>query len=92
MTFDIYSWGSNGSAGDYGSADRFGSADVVDHWLDDALRAVPLPDGFLARVSRLAEAPPERSDDRDDNDRLAPTRGLSSATRRREASRRGIRP
>ena len=97
MTFDMYSWGSYGSAGDFGSADRFGSADVVDHWLDDALRAVPLPDGFFARLSRLADAPPERSDDRDGNDRLAPahkatTRGLSSVTRPREASRRGIRP
>jgi hypothetical protein len=27
-----------------------------DHWLDDALRAVPLPDGFLERVRLLARA------------------------------------
>jgi hypothetical protein len=26
----------------------------LDHWLDEALRAVPLPDGFLTRVRMLA--------------------------------------
>ena len=31
---------------------------VADHWLDEALRAVPLPDGFLTRMTRLAERPP----------------------------------
>jgi hypothetical protein len=31
------------------------SADAVDHWLDEALRAVPLPDGFLTRMRTLAE-------------------------------------
>lgn len=32
--------------------------DAVDHWIDQALRAVPLPDGFLTRMTRLAERPP----------------------------------
>ena len=33
--------------------------DAVDHWLDEALRAVPLPDGFFARMSTLADSAPE---------------------------------
>ena len=53
MTFDANNWGSDPSA------------DVVDHWLDEALRAVPPPDGFFARLSRLADSPPERADERD---------------------------
>jgi len=80
MTFDLNIWGSEASA------------DVADHWLDDALRAVPLPDGFLARVSRLADAPTERADDRDHDGPLAPTRGLVGSTRRHEASTRRIWP
>jgi hypothetical protein len=32
------------------------AADVSDHWIDEALRAVPLPDGFLTRMSRLAQS------------------------------------
>jgi hypothetical protein len=79
MTFDMYTWGDP-------------SSDAVDHWLDDALRAVPLPDGFLARLSRLADRPPEHTGDRDDSDRRAATRGLSDVSRRHEASKRGIRP
>ena len=31
-------------------------AEVSDHWIDEALRAVPLPDGFLTRMSRLAQS------------------------------------
>jgi hypothetical protein len=38
---------------------------AVDHWLDEALRAVPLPDGFFLRMSTLADAPPDRADGRD---------------------------
>jgi len=38
---------------------------VADHWMDEALRTVPLPDGFLTRMTRLAERPsaPARSGD-----------------------------
>jgi hypothetical protein len=96
MTFEMFPWGDFKPTGDFRPADdsraasEAGSADVADHWLDDALRAVTLPEGFLARVSRLADAPPDRSDGRDDNDRSAATRGLSSVTQRREALRRGI--
>jgi hypothetical protein len=28
----------------------------LDHWLDDALRAVPLPAGFLERVQMMARS------------------------------------
>jgi hypothetical protein len=83
MTFDMYTWGDP-------------SRDAVDHWLDDALRAVPLPDGFLARVGKLAERPPECSEGRDDAGRRgsahASTRGLADVSRRLEASHRPIRP
>lgn len=83
MTFDMYTWGDP-------------SRDAVDHWLDEALRAVPLPDGFLARVSQLADRPPERSDPRDDAGHRGSahpsTRGLSDVSRRLDASRRPIRP
>jgi hypothetical protein len=74
MTFDIYSWGSEASF------------DAMDHWLDDALRAVPLPDGFFARLNRLAEGPPDRADDKEDSDRPKPTRGLSGSSRRFQSS------
>jgi hypothetical protein len=53
MTFDMTIWGSDNLWS--GSS----SADAVDHWLDDALRSVPLPDGFFARLNRLADAPAE---------------------------------
>jgi hypothetical protein len=53
MTFDMYRT----------CDDR--SEDTVDHWLDEALRAVPLPDGFFARMCTLADAPPDRADGRD---------------------------
>lgn len=83
MTFDMYTWGDP-------------SRDAVDHWLDEALRAVPLPDGFLARLSQLADRPPEHTDGRDDAGRRGPasasTRGLADVSRRLEASRRPIRP
>jgi hypothetical protein len=79
MTFDMYIWGDP-------------SSDAADHWLDDALRAVPLPDGFLARLSRLADPPLEAPDDRDDNGHRTPTRGLADVSRRYEASSRRIRP
>jgi len=78
MTCNLNIWGSDPSA------------DAVDHWLDDALRAVPVPDGFLARVIRLADAPPEQADDRDHDGPLAHTRGLADSARRHEASRRRI--
>ena len=91
MTFDMTIWGSDNlwSGGS--------PADTVDHWLDDALRAVPLPDGFFARLNRLADAPAEstertsrtareRADDADVNgDHAAAnrvaTRGLVGTTR-----------
>jgi hypothetical protein len=88
MTFDMYTWGDP-------------SRDAVDHWLDEALRAVPLPDGFIARLSRmadrqLADRPPENSDGRDDAGRRASahasTRGLADVSRRWDASSRPIRP
>ncbi len=84
MTFDMYTWGDS-------------SPDAVDHWLDEALRAVPLPDGFLARVSQLADRPPEQSDRRDDDGRRTvacptSTRGLADVSRRIEAPRARIRP
>lgn len=84
MTFEMHGWGSELSAD---GSDRW-----LDHWLDDALRAVPVPDGFLARLSRLADAPNDGAEHRDDagersRERMA-TRGLSGATSRYEASRR----
>ena len=45
MTFDLDSLGG------------YPSADPSDHWLDAALRAVPLPDGFYQRISTLADLP-----------------------------------
>jgi len=32
--------------------------DTPDDWLDEALRTIPLPDGFLTRMSHLAVATP----------------------------------
>ncbi len=96
MTFDMNTWGGDNL---WGSGP---STDAVDHWLDDALRAVPLPDGFFARLSRLSDSPPERADDREHDGRLAPTRGvagrgiagrgLAETSRLLEASTRAIRP
>ena len=81
MTFDLY------------SAGGFPYSDAADPWLDDALRSVPLPDGFLARMSSLAKEPPpskefadSRSNSRDHADRFAATRGLAGTTGRRGAS------
>lgn len=89
MTFDLDRW-----AGD-GASDGDGAPDVADHWLDDALCAVPLPEGFLGRIAKLADAQPGRNDfyegERDRNDRFAPTRGLSGTTPRGGASSREIR-
>ena len=85
MSTELYRWGSDGASGDYAAAD------VTDHWLDDALRGVPLPEGFLARLSRLSEAPPARDEDRDHDGRFAPTRGLAGTAPRGGASKRDIR-
>jgi hypothetical protein len=81
MTFDLY------------SAGGFPFTDAADHWLDDALRSVPLPDGFLARMNSLAkESSPSkdfmdgRANGRDHADRFAATRGLAGTTGRRGAS------
>jgi hypothetical protein len=81
MSFDLY------------SASGFPYSDAADHWIDDALRAVSLPDGFLARMNMLANEPPvtraaaeTRSGGRDHSDRFLATRGLAGTTRRREAS------
>jgi hypothetical protein len=41
-------------------------AEPPDHWLDDALRTVPLPAGFLARVGLLAGGAEAKSRDRSD--------------------------
>jgi len=80
MNFEMNTWGD------------YSSADAVDHWLDDALRAVPLPDGFFERLSRLSDSPPERADDRDHDGHLAPNRGVAGTSRRLESSTRKIRP
>lgn len=89
MTFDLDRW-----AGD-GASSGQGAPDVADHWLDDALRAVSLPDGFFGRLAKLADAPLGRSDsydgERDRNDRYISTRGLSGTTPRGGASSREIR-
>lgn len=89
MTFDLNRWGSDGAS------DGNGAPDLTDHWLDDALRAVPLPDGLLGRLAKLADLPPGRSDSHDGergrNDRFAPTRGLSGTVPRGGASSREIR-
>lgn len=81
MTFDLY------------SAGGFPYSEAADPWLDDALRSVPLPDGFLARMISLANEPPpskefadSRSNSRDHADRFAATRGLAGTTGRRGAS------
>jgi hypothetical protein len=81
MTFDLY------------SAGGFPYSDAADTWLDDALRSVPLPDGFLSRMISLAKEPPpskefadSRSNSRDHADRFAATRGLAGTTGRRGAS------
>jgi hypothetical protein len=34
-----------------------GDSGVGDHWLDEALRNVALPDGFLSRMAKLARRP-----------------------------------
>lgn len=68
------------------------SLDGLDHWLDAALCAVPLPDGFFTRLRRIADASPHRVDDRDRNGHVAPLRDLAGAARRYEASPREIWP
>ena len=85
MNFDMY------RSGDDSLADG-PSADVVDHWLDEALRAVPLPDGFFARMCTLADSPPDLADGRDNSAHLSTHRPLDGASRRTEASPRGSRP
>jgi hypothetical protein len=89
MNFDLERWGSDGAA------DGHGAPEVADHWLDDALRSVPLPDGFLGRLAKLAETTPGRGEmrdgERDRSDRFAATRGLSGTTPRGGASSREIR-
>jgi hypothetical protein len=65
---------------------------AVDHWLDQALRAVPLPDGFFSRMCTLADAPPDRADGRDgaayrQSDRRADRTSLPA-----QSSTRGSRP
>jgi hypothetical protein len=89
MTFDLDRWAGDGaSSGD-------GAPEAADHWLDDALRAVPLPDGFLGRLAKLADAPAGRAEtydgERDRNDRFAATRGLAGTKPRGGASSREIR-
>ena len=32
------------------------AVEMSDHWIDEALRAVPLPEGFLTRMSLLAQS------------------------------------
>jgi hypothetical protein len=32
-----------------------GDSDVGEHWLDEALRSVALPEGFLSRMAKLAQ-------------------------------------
>jgi hypothetical protein len=94
MTFDMHTWG------DYSSADGFDhgpAGDAIDHWLDDRLRAVPLPDGFFARLRRLADPAPDVADDRGDNGRRgqahhSSTRGLSDVSRRYATAKGRIRP
>jgi hypothetical protein len=85
MKSNLNRWGSDGAPGDYAATD------MTDHWLDGALRGVPLPEGFFARLSRLSEAPPARDEDRDHNGRFAPTRGLAGTAPRGGASKRDIR-
>ncbi len=89
MNIESNRWGSDGASGD--GANGYPASDVTDHWLDDALRGVPLPEGFLARLSRLSEAPPARDEDRDHNGRFVPTRGLAGTAPRGGASKRDIR-
>jgi hypothetical protein len=74
MTFDMYR-----SGGDP-------LEDAVDHWLDEALRAVPLPDGFFARMCTLADAPPDRADGRDGAAQRQPHRGADATLRPAQAS------
>jgi hypothetical protein len=58
------------------------SADVADHWLDEALRAVPLPDGFLTRMRTLADsAECEVAGSRAHSGDLMPSRGRDASTR-----------
>ena len=90
MTFEMYRPGEDSLADGP-------SADVVDHWLDEALRAVPLPDGFFARMCTLADSPPDRADDsradgRDNSAHPLPQRRTDGTSRRSEASTRGSRP
>jgi hypothetical protein len=84
MKSDVNRWGSDGAS--FGDA-----ADGSDHWLEDALCGVPLPEGFFARLRRLSDAPPACDDDRDRSGRCAPTRGLAGTLPRSGASSRDIR-
>jgi len=74
MTFDMYRSCDDPSDG------------AVDHWLDEALRAVPLPDGFFVRMSTLADAPSDRADGRDGTGQLPPHRRVDGAAQPARAS------
>ena len=100
MKFELNSWGNDPIggerlAGDFpagnGAAGNDPATIAADHWLDDALRSVPLPDGFFARLCRLSDAPQLRDEDRDHNGRFAPTRGLAGTVPRNGASNREFR-
>ena len=39
-----------------GFVDDAAAGEVSDHWIDEALRTVPLPAGFLTRMSLLAQS------------------------------------
>src|SRR3990172_342082 len=78
---------------DFDRFDYFFSADSADHWLDEALRAVPLPDGFLTRMSTLAEtALPEAADGRDHSSPLVSARPGDGGSYRVRSSIHGSRP
>lgn len=77
MRLDVDNWGNEPPC------------ETVDHWLDEALRAVPLPDGFFARLHRLADVPVERADENDYVGRRRELRGLSGGSRLGDAPLRG---
>lgn len=68
------------------------SADAADHWLDEALRAVPLPDGFFVRMCTLADAPPDGADGRDGAAHLPSHRRADGTIRPARASTNFGRP
>jgi len=64
------------------------SSEGIEHWLDEALRAVPLPDGFFMRMCTLADSPPDRADGRDHSASLLHERRINGGLQRSEASTR----